>query len=378
MANNYIYKVKLPSGNEYLIKDLQARQQIASITGQTALGFKGVTTTNLTDGATTTTLSINGSNVTFTSADVGSIVIYKPTNTNQPPREFIWDGSNWQLFGSASGILGDLAYASTASASYTPAGSITLTTGNKTPTISSATAASNNHTFSTLGSVSLSNQDKTAIISTEAITSTKPSNFTPAGTITITTGNKTATVSTGSGNITYTPAGAITVSLDTVPQQTTAVNQVTGVSDTIRTLTTTNAGGTVASNNTDLIYCGVEIPSGSEDGVLVLNHVTYTSGKPVSSGPVTVTTQSATYSVNATNTKFEGTGVRLVTGNIEVPTSLGFNGTPARLINSAISVPTAVTPTTQYIKLTSNAIEVPTAATFNGTPATITVSPVTS
>lgn len=379
MANNYIYKVKLPSGNEYLIKDLQARQQIAAITGQTALIFKGVTTTNLTDGATTTTLSINGSNVTFTSADVGSIVIYKPTNTNQPPREFIWDGSKWQLFGSASGILGDLAYASTASASYTPGATITLQKENTAPTISSAAGVASNNTFSTIGSVELKTGNKTATISTGSVTSANPVNYTPAGSVSVTTtSDRATTVSTANGDVTYTPAGSITVSLSSTAQSTANVKQVKTINNAIQTLAITNAGTSIATTNTDLIYCGVEIPSGEEDGVLVLNHVSYTSGAAITTENKAVTTASAVYSVDTTNTKFEGTGVRLKTAQISVPTSFGFNGTGVRLVNSAIAVPTAINTTATYIKLTNSSIALPTGITYNGTPATITVHPVTS
>ena len=378
MANNYIYKVKLPSGNEYLIKDLQARQQIASITGQTALGFKGVTTTNLTDGATTTTLSINGSNVTFTSADAGSIVIYKPTNANQPPREFIWDGSHWQLFGSASGILGDLAYASTASASYTPGATVTLQTENTAPAISSAEGDSTNYTISTIDSVALQTGNKTAAISTQTVTSSNPANYTPTGNVSITTGDKATTVSAVNGDVTYTPTGSITVSLSSTAQGTSNVKQVKTINNTIKSLAVTNAGTSVATTNTDLIYCGVEIPSGEEDGVLVLNHVSFTSGPAVATENKAVTTASTVYSVDTTNTKFEGTGVRLQTGQIPVPTSLEFKGTGARLVNSAIAVPTAINTTATYIKLTNSSIALPTGIIYNGTPATITVNPVTS
>lgn len=49
----------------------------------------GVTTTALTDGATTNPITINGESVT---AEVGGIASYSN-------KEFIWNGSAWQLFG---------------------------------------------------------------------------------------------------------------------------------------------------------------------------------------------------------------------------------------------------------------------------------------
>lgn len=99
-----ISKVTLPSGNTYDIKDKVARDAIASLSGGTR--FIGVTTTPLTDGATTSTISIDGSSVT---PDSGNIVAYGAA-------EFIWDGSKWIEFGDLS-TLGALALKDTVSLS---------------------------------------------------------------------------------------------------------------------------------------------------------------------------------------------------------------------------------------------------------------------
>lgn len=100
-----IKKVTLPSGNTYDLVDAGARELISALSGSTA--FLGLTTTALTDGATTNPITVNGSSVTATT---GNIVIYESA-------EFIWDGAKWVEFGDLSS-LGDLAYKDTASVSF--------------------------------------------------------------------------------------------------------------------------------------------------------------------------------------------------------------------------------------------------------------------
>jgi len=77
----------------------------------------GETTTVLTDGSTTSTIVINGNNVT---AKKGYLVVYSG-------KEFVYDGTKWIELGDLS-ALGNLAWANTASATYTPAGSVTQPT----------------------------------------------------------------------------------------------------------------------------------------------------------------------------------------------------------------------------------------------------------
>lgn len=134
-----ISKITLPSGSTYDIKDATARELIAQIDGYTA--YLGVTTTALTDGATTNPITINGESVT---AKSGNIV-------NYGSKEFIFNGTNWNEFGDLSG-LGDLAFKDSASASYTPAGSVSLSTTNRTATVSKA--SSGTATYTPEGSVS--------------------------------------------------------------------------------------------------------------------------------------------------------------------------------------------------------------------------------
>ena len=102
------------NGIAYDLKDAAARDAIAALQG--GMKYLGVTTTALTNGATTNPITINGESVTVTS---GNVVIYDQ-------KEFIWDGSKWDEFGDLS-TLGRLAYQNSASGTFTPSGSVTVT-----------------------------------------------------------------------------------------------------------------------------------------------------------------------------------------------------------------------------------------------------------
>ena len=272
-----ISQIKLPNGTTYNIKDANARERIEALESFTT--YLGVTTTALTDGATTNPITINGQNVT---AQSGNIVLYG----NQ---EFIFDGTHWNQFGDLSS-LGSLAYKNTASGSFTPAGTVSQ------PSFTG-------DTMNSTGS------------------------FTPAGSVKLTNSNKTAAVSAAeSGAVTYTPDGTVaapTISVKTAGT-TTTVNSITAV-------------GT--------------LPNYTVSGeVLTLTQGTL----PTKGKNQTVKTGDAAY--QATAPEFTGTGVRLVTGNISVPSSASFSGTAG-----AVSV--SGTP--------SGTVSQP---TFTGTTGSVTVS----
>lgn len=109
-----ISEIKMPSGTIYNIKDTQARS---------AKGWIGITTTALTDGATTNPITVNGQSVTAVAGDI----------TSYDETEFIFNGSAWQEFGDLSD-LGTLAYKDNASGSYTPQGSVAAPDVSVTPT----------------------------------------------------------------------------------------------------------------------------------------------------------------------------------------------------------------------------------------------------
>lgn len=124
-----ISQITLPSGSTYDIKDATARELIGDLSKYTK--FLGVTTTALTDGATTNPIIVNGQSVT---AQSGNIATYGSS-------EFIFNGTAWQAFGDLSG-LGSLAYKNSASATYTPSGTIiqpTITVTPSTGTVNSIT-----------------------------------------------------------------------------------------------------------------------------------------------------------------------------------------------------------------------------------------------
>lgn len=262
-----ISQIKLPSGTTYDIKDSTAR---AAITGGTS--FLGVTTTALTDGASTSTIVVGGNDV---SAVNGGFAIYGN-------KEFVYSESDgkWHEFGDTSG-LGDLAYKNTASGSYTPSGTVSQ------PTFSG------NSTTST-------------------------GKFTPSGSVSFSNTNQTATVSkASSGDATYTPEGSVSAPSISVSSagSTTTIKNPSAVT-VAKSVTAAAPGATAPSNS--ITYYDVT------GEVLSLYQIGYTTGDSITTENTTVKTGDASYS--ATAPTFTGTGARLVTGNISVPTSATFTG----------------------------------------------------
>lgn len=130
-------------GVTYDIKDAVARNAISQIESYT--DYLGVTTTEITDGATTNPITIDGEPVT---AKKGNIA-------NYGSKEFIFNGTAWQEFGDMSAI-GALGFADEGEASYTPQGSVSGTaveaSNAQTATVNSITAVG------TLPSMSVSNE----------------------------------------------------------------------------------------------------------------------------------------------------------------------------------------------------------------------------
>lgn len=109
----YLDSIQLPNDEKkYWIKDTEAREAIEALSNATH--FLGVTTTALTDGATTNPIIIDSKSVT---AQSGDIVIYNAGTALDPEnKEFIFNGTAWQEFGDPSiNNLGNMAYANTAS-----------------------------------------------------------------------------------------------------------------------------------------------------------------------------------------------------------------------------------------------------------------------
>ena len=339
--NPVLSKITLPSGTTYDIKDAQARSDIADI--RQAIGggivFIGETSTVLTDGATTNPITINSQSVT---AVQGNLTVYSS-------KEFLFDGSKWIEMGDLS-VLGLLAYKDSASGSYTPAGSVsqpTFTGSSSSVTITASDNASGN--YQPKGTVSQPTFTGSSTTST--------GKFTPSGSVSVSTNgttNKTATVSPAdSGTATYTPAGSVAAPAISVASagSTTTVYSITDVG-TLPSLSTTVANETLTI--------------GFNQGTL-----------PTKGSATTVKTGDASYSASAP--AFTGTGVRLVTGNIPVPSSytasfsgsegdVSVNGTPS----GTVSQPT-FTGTKAQISGSVTPSGTVSQPTFSGTAATITV-----
>lgn len=161
-----ISKITLPSGTTYDVKDATARELIKTLGSPTS--YLGVTTTAITDGATTSPITIGDKSVT---PKAGDIVAYGSS-------EFVWSDteSKWREFGS-TGSLKALAFKDSASAAYTPAGTISQPTFTGTKATISA-------------------------------------NYTPAGTVAI---------SKGTGTANYTPQGTVSTPTITVTPNTASV-----------------------------------------------------------------------------------------------------------------------------------------------------------
>ena len=332
-----ISKITLPTGSTYNLKDQQARNDIAAIQGAISGGvtFMGETSTALTDGSTATSIVVNSATIT---AVKGYLVVYNS-------KEFVFDGTKWVELGDLS-LIGDLGWKDSASTTYTPAGTVskpTFTGTSSTVTITATDNTSGN--YQPKGTVS----QPTFTGSSSTFTGT----ITPHGSIDLTTTNKTATVSkASSGTATYTPEGTVaapTISVQTAGS-TTTVNSITAVG-TLPTLTTTVANETLTI--------------GFDQGTL-----------PTKGDNTTVKTGDAVY--QATAPAFTGTGARLVTGNIAVPTSASFTGTEEDISISGtpsgtVSQPT-FTGTKAQLSGTTTATGDISQPTFTGTQATITVT----
>ena len=162
--------------------------------------YLGKTTTPLTDGSRTNPIKINGEDVT---AKKGDFVIYQS-------QEFIFDGVEWNEFGDQSG-LGELAYKSSASGTFTPQGTVSAPTfstttapfqGSCTPTGSVSTPSFTG----TAATLSVSGTPEGSVSVTPTTTSIP--NVTSVGTLPV------YTYDSGTENLTITPGTLPTLGND--------------------------------------------------------------------------------------------------------------------------------------------------------------------
>lgn len=354
-----ISKITLPSGTTYNLKDQGARDLIDAMSGYT--DFLGVTTTALTDGATTNPITVNNKSVT---AKKGNIATYGSA-------EFIFNGTAWQAFGDLSG-LGSLAYKDSASASYTPAGSVSQPTFTGTAkylgvSVSTATKSMTGKftpdgtvsqpTFTgTAGTVSVSGTIANSVtLSAQTASADGRADVTPAGTVSqptftgtqgsvsvsgtaagsvATTYNTTATGANGN----FTPAGSVstpTISVKTAGSTTTIKNPTAKTVVTDMSVSAPAAGTATG----ELVYCSV---SGE---TLSLSKFVETTGDSITTANVTVKNGDAAY--QSSQPTFTGTKTyahHTFTGTANTSTG---NFTPA----GSVSQPT-FTGTAKYVAAT--------------------------
>lgn len=400
-----ISKLTLPSGTTYNIKDAKAREDIASIEQSIAGGvsFIGETTTAISDGSTTNPIVINGNNHTAIS---GNLVVYGK-------KEFVFDGTKWIEFGDL-GTLKALAFKDSASGSFTPQGNVSAPTFTGaessivfdieenpattspltgifyTPkgSVSQPSFTGSNSTFtgSYTPSGTISFDSTWAYARAHDVSPDQNANYQPKGEVTLTKENKTISVSSTTGTATYTPSGTVsapTISVATAGATTTIKNPTS--TTCAKTVAVAAPGATAPSNN--LTYYSV---SGE---TLSLYQIGYTTGAAITTSNVTVKTGDAAYS--ATAPTFTGSGARLVTESISIPSqaqfsgqwarieapypsTIGFTGTAGNVSVSGTPSGTVSQPTFTGTKIlldgTTTAAGTNSAPTFTGTAGTITVS----
>ena len=189
----YFSRVKLLDGSYAEVKDAVARAAIGGATH-----FIGVTSTALTDGQTISKVTIGGEEKDLANGD---LMLYGS-------KEFIFSSADGKVheLGDTTG-LGALAYKSEASATYTPAGSVSKPDIDVTPTTGTVAA------FKTAGSVTAGSANVPTAVAVTPGTANTPT---------------AVTVQAGSANtpteVSVTPGSANTPTAVTLPVLTTSLN----------------------------------------------------------------------------------------------------------------------------------------------------------
>ena len=267
--SGYIKEVTLPTGNKYEIVDYGAREILDTLSNYSK--FLGVTQLDINDGSTTSVITI-GSGVTTSTvtAVAGDIVLKTVTTTaGMMAREFIFDGTKWQLFGDISTQnLGNLAYKSTATITYTPQVAVSATLGTLTAT------------GYYVPQLTLVNDTATVILST------------------------TSTGTTAAGYLPYTPAGSICAALSS-----SSVGVLSSVSGAVL-VESVSAGGQAASMDSAVCLANVN------QNCLMLSWLKYSTADSIADTQTTNMIKSVTSSGS-----FKGTRVFFSPLKIAIPNS---------------------------------------------------------
>ena len=287
MATQYISKVQLPNNDTiYEIKDTYARSAIEQLADFTH--YLGVTTTSITDGATTSTIVIGGVSWTAGTAydednhkfGPGCIVTLNSGEDLYTAADFVWNGTQWQKFGNPT-KLGKLAYKDSATVTGTiTAASVYTGAAGSYPVTLSTTAVTGATSFKAVNTVG--NYDKATSVTYDKITGVSYSKVTKAtyDKATSVTYDK-ATGGTATVNSSATFTGTISAIKTATPTKTSYVVAVpvsTYVTDIPSSATAT---GTAVVLSTADIYganSALTVRTGSEtlnkDSVSVLTSVT--------------------------------------------------------------------------------------------------------
>ena len=313
----YVSKVTLPNNETAYIKDALARQTIANIKEAIDGGthFLGVTTTTLTDGATTSPITIEDESVTPAKGDF----VIVANSGSEPYIEFIWTGSKWSELGS-TGSLKALAYKDSASGEYTPAGTVTVD-------------------YTPEGSVTVPQIVPEGTVTVD---------YTPEGSVTV-----PQIVPEGTVTVDYTPEGSVTVP-QIVPAGTVTVDYTPEGSVTVPQIV---PAGTVSK------------PSVTVTTVTAADFGFVSSASYVAANE-TLTLAMATVSGMVTGATAELDAAPTFTGTTIAATSVALAGTAAAT-NIATFAGTTIAATSVALAGTAAATNI---ATFAGTTATITVS----
>ena len=310
-----LWKVTLPSGNTYELKDKYARELVAQLLNFDR--YLGVTTTELTDGCDTNPVTINGESVT---AGAGDVVTLATDNS-----EFIFSSLGvWQKFGTLSG-LGALAYKNSASAEYTPAGTVT---GDYTP----AGEVTGNYTPE--GTVSCNYTPEGEVTGDYTPEGEVTGSYTPEGTI--------------SGS--YTPEGDVTG--DYTPEGT--ISDVVLSTISVNEITSAGSMPTFSVSDECLIITGGAVPAFS--AVTVANGSVVS--QPTFSGSASSLSLAFSGSAADLSLAFSGSSADL---------SLAFSGTSA-------SLSLAFSGTSSSLSLAFSGTSSSLSLAFSGTSSTIEVS----
>ncbi len=300
-----ISQITLPSGSTYNLKDTWARTQIQAITGGSAIVFKGVSSTALTDGGQENP-TVN--NTEITTKTTGDLYFYGQ-------EEFIYgDDNKWHSLGQPLSTLGDLARKNGVTVKYDKTTSVTSSFTGTAGTVAITASNNANGNYTPSGSIT----GGTFTGSNSSFTGS----YTPAGTVSQPTFSGAILSSTAA----YTPGG--TVSTPTISVKT------AGTTATIKNPTKVTVAKTVAaaapssSVSNEITYYNVTNEN------LTLYKIGYTTGDSITTSNVTVKTGDAAYQNSAptfTGTASTVTAKGTPSGTVSKPT---FTGTAATVTTS--------------------------------------------